>query len=194
MAGEPLERQAFGDGDGLHNVPGRVVGAADVTHLARFHERVQRSHCFFERCLAVPPVQLVQVDVVGTQPREAGLERTHDMVPGTTGSVRPGLAREAALGGQQELLSSPFYDLAHDLFRGAVRVDVGRVYEVDAGLDTAVEDAAGLGDPRRAHAGELPRPPEGHRPERKHRDAQPAPAQLPVFHPVMPSFLVSWPS
>jgi hypothetical protein len=52
----------------LRELPGVHQGRADVSDLPGVYQVVQGLHGFFDRCFGVPPVDLVQVDVVGGQP------------------------------------------------------------------------------------------------------------------------------
>ena len=49
----------------FHHVPAGPVRAADVAHLARAHETVERLHRLLERGQAVPLMHLIKVDDVG---------------------------------------------------------------------------------------------------------------------------------
>ena len=51
------------------------VGDADVEHLAGAHRVVERPHRLLDRGVPVPEVHPVEVDVVGAQPAQAGLQR-----------------------------------------------------------------------------------------------------------------------
>jgi hypothetical protein len=57
----------------LHRVPAGPVRTADVAHLARAHEAIERLHRLLERGKAVPLMYLIKVDDVGAQPLEARL-------------------------------------------------------------------------------------------------------------------------
>ena len=64
LADEALEAVPLGDAERLHELPARVVRAADVADLARADEVVERLERLLERRDAVPLVHLVEVDVV----------------------------------------------------------------------------------------------------------------------------------
>ena len=46
-------------------MPAGKVGQADIADLARLDEAVESLKGFFERSLAVPLVQLIEIDMVG---------------------------------------------------------------------------------------------------------------------------------
>ena len=52
------------------------IRAPDVADLSRSDEAVERGHALLDRRVVVPVVQLVEVDVVRTQPTQTGLEGT----------------------------------------------------------------------------------------------------------------------
>ncbi len=54
-----------GDHDHLRELVGRHGRAADVPHLARAHDLVERVHRLFHRRMGVEAMNLIDVDVVG---------------------------------------------------------------------------------------------------------------------------------
>ena len=99
-AAESFEALCPGDSQRLHHLPSREVGAADVTHFAAAHEVVERAQRVVEARQRVEPMDLIEVDVVRAQPRQAGLDglenmkaRESDLV-GTSARSRAYLRRE----------------------------------------------------------------------------------------------------
>src|SRR6202042_3328067 len=70
-AGQP---KRLGPADGPHQLIGQEVRAADVAHLALVHEVIEGAQGLVDRRGPVVPVQLVQVDVVGLQAPQRGLD------------------------------------------------------------------------------------------------------------------------
>ena len=64
LADEPLTVFGCADSQRLHDVPARVVGAADIADFAMAHQRIERLQRLFERCLAIPFMHLIEVDHV----------------------------------------------------------------------------------------------------------------------------------
>ena len=73
------EMISLAGGERFHHHPGRVSGAADVEHLARVHQVVERAQRFVvgHRRRAV---QLVQVNVVGLQTAQRVFTRFDDVI------------------------------------------------------------------------------------------------------------------
>ena len=121
-----------------------MVGAPDVADFAVSDERVEGVEGLLDRREAVPFVHLVQVDVVGAQAPQAGLASPDEVLAREPGVVRPGAHGETRLGGDQGIAPPALEDLAHDLLRAAVRIDVGRVDQVDPGLEGLVDQGTRL--------------------------------------------------
>ncbi len=69
------------------------------------------------------------------------------MLARRTGVVRPIAHREAGLGGDQHaVLALAAENLAKDFLGGAGRIDIGRVDQVDAGIEAHIDEAAGFGN------------------------------------------------
>ena len=76
---------AVGQVQRLAELPGVHRRGADVARLAGLHHVVQRLQRLLDRRVVVPAMDLVEIDVVGAQPAQAGVDLGHD-----------GLARQAA--------------------------------------------------------------------------------------------------
>ena len=172
MADERRQTCGPGDAERLHDLPAGEVRAPDVSHLAGLHQVLERGQRLLERSLSVPLVDLVKVDVVRPQPSEAGLTGFDQMVPRQAGVVGTGAHWEAGLGGQQHAVATATQRLAHDLLRVAVRVDVSRVDQVDAGVKRHVDLSTGPFEVGVADVPELPPTAERHRAQREARDPQ----------------------
>ena len=158
-------------------MPGRVVRAADVAHLAGADEIVERAQRLLQIRQRVEPVHLVEVDRVGAEPAEARLAGTHDVVSRLPDVVRARRPCEVQLRRQDHLVAPGAERLAEDLLGHADRVDVRGVDQVDPRVEAHREQLTGLGDLRRAHGLEPALAAEGHRPERQRRDPEARPAE-----------------
>jgi hypothetical protein len=106
--------------------------------------------------LAVRPVQLVQVDVVGAQAPQAVVQGLLDvgrsrrfLPPRTCGSQSPGPATLLAMirrsrPPRREPAADVLLGAAHGLALGRHRIHLGGVDEIDAGGDGAVELLGGV--------------------------------------------------
>ena len=177
---EALLEARIGDGERLHDVPGGVVRAADITDLALLEQRVERLDGFLERGLAVPFVDLVEVDDVGLQPLQAPLAFADDVVAGKAAIVRASAGRETNFGGEEEPVAKAIGErFTDDLLGDALRINVGGVDKIDARVEaerdlTARVDKIGVA-PQTVTA-------EGGRADAQGRDFQPGPAEHTVFH------------
>src|SRR5437870_13851491 len=90
----------------------------------------------------VEAVDLVQVDVVGAEPGQGGVDLFHDRLAGQAGSAGTVVHLAEHLGGQHDVLAARIAPdrAAGDLFRGAGLVDVRGVPEGDAELDSLPEE------------------------------------------------------
>src|SRR5207244_3273091 len=81
------------------------IAAADLPHLARGHELVERIERLVERRGLVREMQLVEIDAVGPEPPERVVTRARDV-----GGARPALAfvvdRSAELGGDERSIAA----------------------------------------------------------------------------------------
>ncbi len=187
---EALPAVALAEPERLDDLPGlephlpdeRAVAvvrrAAEVADLALAHEVVERRERLLPGRRRVGPVDLVEVDDVRLQPTQAVLDLLLDRLARQTALVGTRPHRAPDLGREHRLLAPPLEGLADDLLRLALRVDVGRVDEVDAGVERAVDDADAL-----LVAGVAPLA-EHHRAETQRRDLETGVAEVAVVHGV----------
>ncbi len=132
-------------------------------------------------------MHLIEVDDVGVQPFQARLGGA-DKVPARQAAVVwSGAHREARLGGDQQTpRPSAAERLAEDLLGEPVRIDVGGVDQVDAGVDGEVDEPPRFAERNGSYPGESALAAESHRSQGQLRDLQSRIAQLSVFHGVSP--------
>ncbi|SNY46838.1 hypothetical protein SAMN05421748_10815 [Paractinoplanes atraurantiacus] len=141
---QALEAAALGQPLRLDDRGRRRVGGADRTDLAAAYEIGQGRQGLLQVGARIEAVDLVEVDVVGAQAAQGVLDRRHDPAAGGALPVRVVAHRPAELGGDHDAVAAALQGLADDLLGFAVRVDVRRVDEVDAGVQGLVHDADGL--------------------------------------------------
>ena len=114
----------------------------EIAHAdgADFPLREQRVHCvrgFFDRNQWIRPMNLIDVDVVGSKPAQGILDLAHDA--GAAGIARypAALPLQSGLGGNKHVRAQPAFGdrLANDLFGAAESIDRRRIDDVDAMLE-----------------------------------------------------------
>ena len=119
-------------------------------------------------------VEVINVDVVGPQPAQAGLGRLHDPLPREAPPVRPWTHGIGNLGSQDPCVPLGRYGAAGHFLGSSFVVCIGRIDEINPGVARAVDDAFG---------GRLIRlPPEHHRAEADGRNFQARPAEIRILH------------
>ena len=105
--------------EGVTQLPGREVGAADVAHLARLDQCVQGAQRLLNGRVRVGRVDLVQVNVVGLQAAQAVLAGAQDVLAREALLVRRLAHGAPALGRQHDPFARPALGqpAAHDLLR-----------------------------------------------------------------------------
>ena len=148
LADEAVEVQFLGDPQRLDQLPGGIGGGADVAHLAGTDQVVQRAQRLVDRRVGAGAVDLVKVDVVGLQAAQAGFALFDDVAAAVAVRVGVIVVHHAVdLGRQHHLLALAvaLEGLAGDFLAAPAAVDVGRIQEVDAGVERAVDDGIGVG-------------------------------------------------
>ena len=93
--------------------------------------------------VAIPLVRLVEVDVVDPETPQARLAGADEVVAREALVVRAVAHAEAGLRRDEQAVAAALDRRPDDLLGDAARVDVGGVDQVDAGVEAAVDDAAG---------------------------------------------------
>ncbi len=161
-----------GERQRLHQPVRPEVRRPDVKHLPGAHEVVERAKGLLERRPEVLGVDLVQIDVVGTEAAEARVARLADVLARRAPVVRARAGRHRALRREHDRRPPAGHRLAADLLGDRAAVRVRRVDEVAAGVEEAIDqpERLGLVAAPVGHA-------EGHGAEAEVRDAEAAPAE-----------------
>ena len=148
-----------GDPQRLGDLPGGMVGQADVADLALPDQVVVDGKGLLQRGVRVGIVGVVEVDVVGFQAAQARLDLTDDVPAGQAAVVDVEPDDAVGLGGDHHLVAAAAQGAAEDLLGGFavgggrsarpvedrhVAVDVGGVDEVDAEVDSRADDLVGV--------------------------------------------------
>ena len=147
------------------------------------HQIIQRAQNFFDRRQRVESVQVINVDVIGAEPPQAGFASLNQMVARRSHIVRPLAHAEGRLGGDQDLVATSVDGLAEDRFRQAVRIDIGGIEQIDARVEADIDEPRRLRDvagaPRLEKLGSAAK---RSRAETQHRNFQSRLAKLSKFH------------
>ncbi len=98
------------------------------------HDVIQGLHRFFNRSEWVEAVDLVEIDIVGAEAAQAVVDLSKDRGAGQALAVRAGTHAAEYFGREHSFLAGRQFlqQGASYLFAGALRVDIGRVEEIDA--------------------------------------------------------------
>ena len=132
------------DVDRLGELPGMHRGGADIAGLAGLHHVMQRLQRFLDRRRVVEAVDLVEIDIIGAEPAQAVVDLVEDRLARQAGAVRAGAHAVEHLGGEHDVLApGEILDgAADDLLRGAVRIDIGGIEEIDPELERLADQRA----------------------------------------------------
>jgi hypothetical protein len=130
---------------GFGQLPGRIVGCANVAHLAHANQVVQRAQTLFDGCFIIPAVQVVQIDMVALQTAQAGFDPIHDVIAGCTFIVGSLALRKKDLGSQHKLFPSPLECITQRNLRLSASVNIGCIDEVNAQVKGGVHHAVNIG-------------------------------------------------
>ena len=160
--------------DDLGEAPGTIVADAEITHLADADQVGDHSHRLSHRRVGILFVQIVDVDVVGAEARQAFVDRAQQPLARQAASVRPVAHRVRHLGGQHPAVAIAGDEAAGDFLGGATDIGVGGVDEVDPGVARHADHE------RRGRL--VGRPPEGQGSETKRRHLESGVAERTVLH------------
>ena len=129
----------------LHQPPCLEVRARGVEHLALAHEVVEGAQHLLERRRVVDVVDEEDVDIVGLQPLQHGLDLLLDVQPRHAEIVGPRAHRVEQLAGDHRLVPLALQRLSQHGLRRAADIGVRRVEEVDAGGQRRIDHPACAG-------------------------------------------------
>ncbi len=147
MAHVARPAEFIGDGERLHQMPAGEIGAGDVSHFAAHDKLIERAQNFLDRSERVEAVEVIDVDVVRTQPAQAGFASADKMIARRSQIVRAGLIShaESCLGRDQYIVAAAGNCFPKNCFGESVGVDVGRIEEIHARFQADIDKASCLG-------------------------------------------------
>src|SRR5262249_45009429 len=104
----------------LHHVPRGKVRAPDVTDLAPPDEIIERSHDLFDGRERIEAVKLVNVDEIGAEAAEAGVDSFDQVVARGAEVIGPGAHAKRSLGRDDHLVATALDGLAENFFSHAI--------------------------------------------------------------------------
>ena len=124
------------------------LGEPDRARLAGLHEVGERADAVLDRHVRIDAVELVEIDVRDAESLQARVARRADVLGPPVHAAHagiPGLAHDAALRREHHALAAIADRAADQLFVGERTVHVGRVEQVDAEVERAVDRGDRLG-------------------------------------------------
>ncbi len=115
--------------------------------MALLHQGVQCLQSFLDRCGRVKTVDLVQVNIIRLQARQARLAFAHYMAAGSTTGIGASPHGAKHLGRQHHIFAANaeiLQGLADDALTGAETIDVGGIDKVDPRLQGDLHEFVGL--------------------------------------------------
>src|SRR5712691_12554260 len=134
----------------------RKIADSDRADLSLPEQRVHRLGGFFDRHQWVGPVNLIDIDVVGSKPAQGIIDLLHDAGAAGVAKYSSTLPLEADLGGNKHARAQARLSdrLADDLLGAAESIDRGGVDDVDAVVQRGPD-----GRNRLSLVGSAPHPP-----------------------------------
>jgi len=161
----------------FHDLRGGDRRGAERADLAGVDEIRKHPERLVDVRVRVEAVDLVEIDPVGVEPAQTVLDRLRDPAPGGSAVVRVLTERQTDLRGEHDVVAAAVgQGLADDRLRLPGRVEVGRVDEVDAGVERAVDD------PDRVVVVTVAERAEHHRAEAQLTDRDAGASQWPIVH------------
>ena len=147
---EAIPSFALGDAQRFHDLPRGVIRYADVAHLAGPYEIFERAQRLVQRRHLVHAVDLIEIDVIEAEAAQAGVNLVHDVHAREAHAIGLRTHAHAHFGSDHQIfarqpeLRERFPD---DLLGLAFGIDIGRIDEIDAGVERGLDLRLGFGHP-----------------------------------------------
>ena len=158
----------------VRDVPGLDVRERPLADLALADQVAEGGDGLLPRGVGIDPVDVVEIDVIGPEARQARVHGLHHVPPRQAAIGDGGAGRLRDLGREHPAVARGRDRRPDHRLRAPAGVHVGRVDEVDAVVRGVVDDAPRLGGVR-----ELA---EQHGAEAELRHLHPAPSEHPIPH------------
>src|ERR1700733_14020315 len=119
----------------------RKVAHSDGADLALLQECVHCVSSLFDQNQRIRPVNLIDVDVIGSKPAQGVLDLAQDAGAAGIAEYPPVIPFQSGLGGNKDLSAQPAFGdcLADDLLRTAESLNRGGIDNVDAMLESGAD-------------------------------------------------------
>src|SRR5271166_1810964 len=176
---EMVQAVIFGRPLRLDDLPGRERRATDVADLALADQIVERPQGLLDRGQRIGLVLLIEVDPIGLEAPEAGLDLGHDVMARGALEAAGCVHRPRELGRQHDVLAAISEDFPEERLGAAARVaiGVGLVEKRDAEVERFMDHLAGRC--------EIDPPPEIVAAETDDRDEEAGLPEISLFHPFL---------
>ena len=138
----PRHMQLIGEVADVRQLPAAHVGDAPLADLALPDQGAIGLDHALPTHSGVGNVNVVEVDAVGAEPLQAGLDCPHHVGARLSAAVGTLVERIAALGRQDPAMPLRLDGAADHFLRHALGIGVGRVDEIDAVLEGMIDDAS----------------------------------------------------
>ena len=71
----------------LAELPGKHRGCADVARFSGFHDIIERFKRLLDRCVVIPAVNLIKIDIIRSQSPQTIVDLSHDRFAGKPAAV-----------------------------------------------------------------------------------------------------------
>jgi hypothetical protein len=127
----------------LGHDPRRCIRHPDVQDFASAHLIIQRPHNFLDRSQKIPSMEPVEINIVGLEPFQTGLQGVHQVLAMISPAIGIGGApTERVLRRKHEALALALHELADELLAHAIGVCIRGIDEIAASFYKRVEDCA----------------------------------------------------
>jgi hypothetical protein len=127
-------------------MPAGKIGAGDVADFAALDERIEHLKSFFDGREGVKGVHVVDVDVVDAKAAKRVFAGLNQVIARRADIVGTVAHCESSFRGDENAVAFAGDGFAEDFFREAARINVGGVEEIDARVETDIDEARGFGN------------------------------------------------
>src|SRR6516164_5127849 len=127
---------------GAGELPSVHRGGADIARFTGLNDIVQRFEHLLDRRVVVETMDLIEVDIIHTEPTQAVVDLGEDRFSRKPGAIGAGTHPAVHLGGDDNLVAAPeiLNRPAEDFFTVAERIAIGGIEEIDARFERLLNE------------------------------------------------------